>query len=240
MGKVKILVVEDEIIIADDICDILTELGYEVCEPAITYSEAVKSLAEYKPDFAIVDINLSGKKDGVDLASFVNKEYKIPFVFLTSNTDAKTVERAKKVSPGAYLVKPFSKEELYTSIEIAISNFSNNIRKNTDKIIPSLKRALLLKQKQLFIKVNFDDIIFIKSDHVYLEIVTNTNTYLVRGSLIEYQSKLDEYFVRVQRGYIVNLKHITSIDQDYINISNHKIPMGKSYRDELLSRINLG
>ncbi len=241
MIKMKILIVEDEIIIADDICEILIDLGYEVSEPAISYSEAASTLKEFEPDIAIVDIHLSGKKDGIDLAELINKEYNIPFIFLTSNTDAKTVDRAKKVSPSAYLVKPFSKDELYTSIEIALSNFEKQRINSESKSVPLLNQALFIKQKHLFIKVKFDDILYIKADHVYIEIVSKDNhKFLVRGSLNDYISKLDHNFTRIHRGFIVNLQHIVSIDQDYIKIDTHQIPIGKNYREELLKRINLG
>lgn len=125
MSKVKILVVEDEIIIADNICDTLTDLGYETLEPAINFTEAVELIESESPDIAILDIQLSGQKTGIDLARKINEDYNFPFIFLTSNSDTVTLNEAKKLMPPAFLVKPFSKEELYTSIEIALYNFSN-------------------------------------------------------------------------------------------------------------------
>ena len=241
MSKVKIVVVEDEIVIADNICEILTDLGYDVAEPAISYSEALETINEHKPDLAIIDINLRGKKDGVDLATTLKSDYCFPYIFLTSNTDKKTVDRAKKVTPSAYLVKPFSKDELYTAIEIAISNFEKKTAESDLNDITTLNQSLFIKQKKLFIKIKFEDILYIKSDHVYVEILSNDNhKFLVRGSLNEYISKLDSNFVRIHRGYIINLMHITVIDQDYVEIGNQKVPIGKNYREELLQRINVG
>ena len=75
MSKINVLVVEDEIVIADDICDILSDLGYETLEPAINYSEAIASIEENKPDLAILDIQLAGSKDGIDLAWKIKEEY---------------------------------------------------------------------------------------------------------------------------------------------------------------------
>ena len=241
MAKVKIVVVEDEIVIADNICEILSDLGYDVAEPAISYSEALETINEHKPDLAIIDIRLRGKRDGVDIAQTLKGDYNFPYIFLTSNTDKKTVERAKKVTPSAYLVKPFSKEELYTAIEIAISNFEKKTAGSDLNDITTLNQSLFVKQKKLFIKVKFEDILYIKSDHVYVEIFSKDNhKYLVRGSLNEYISKLDSNFVRIHRGHIINLKHITVIDQDYVKIGNQQVPIGKNYREELLQRINVG
>ena len=241
MSKVKIVVVEDEIVIADNICEILSDLGYDVAEPAISYSEALETINEHNPDLAIIDINLRGKKDGIDIAQTLKSDYGFPYIFLTSNTDKKTVERAKKVTPSAYLVKPFSKEELYTAIEIAISNFEKQTAESDLKNITILNQSLFIKQKKLFIKVKFDDILYITSDHVYVEIFSKDNhKFLVRGSLNDYVSKLDNNFVRIHRGHIINLKHITVIDQDCVKISNQQLPIGKNYRDELLQRVNIG
>lgn len=239
MSKVKILVVEDEIIIADNICDALDDLGYEVSEPAITYSEAMETIEEFKPDLAILDIQLSGKKDGIDIAQTIKEKYSIPFIFLTSNSDVRTVGRAKEVAPSAYLVKPFSKEELYTSIEIALSNFSNQ-EVPSELIKENKKNALFIKQKNLFIKVKFDDILFVKSDHIYIEIYTKDgNKHLVRGSLNDYISKLGSCFVRVHRGYVVNMNHVDAFEHELVMIGSGSIPLGKTYRGDFLKGINL-
>ena len=239
MSKVKILVVEDEIIIADNICDALEDLGYEVSEPAITYSEAIETIEEFVPDLAILDIQLSGKKDGIDIAQTIKEKYSIPFIFLTSNSDVRTVGRAKEVAPSAYLVKPFSKEELYTSIEIALSNFSNKdtsiISKTENK-----QNALFIKQKNLFVKIKFDNILFVKSDHVYIEIYTSDGgKYLVRGSLSDYISKLGACFVRVHRGYVINMNHVDAFEHELVIIGKESIPLGKTYRGDFLKEINL-
>lgn len=239
MSKVKILVVEDEIIIADNICDALEDLGYEVSEPAITYSEAIETIEEFKPDLAILDIQLSGKKDGIDIAQTIKEKYSIPFIFLTSNSDVRTVGRAKEVSPSAYLVKPFSKDELYTSIEIALSNFSQKVMQANIKS-ESKQNALFIKQKNIFVKLKFDDILFVKSDHVYIEIYTKDGKkHLVRGSLSEYISLLGSVFIRVHRGYVVNMNHVDAFEQDLVRIGEECVPLGKTYRDNFLKEINL-
>ena len=241
MTKVKILIVEDEIIIADDICEILEDLGYEVSEPAISYTEALDTASQFNPDLALIDINLSGKKDGIELARELKEKYDFPYIFLTSNTDKKTVDRAKHVTPAAYLVKPFSKEELYTSIEIALSNFACRPNTNETKEVSTIKQALFIKQKHLFIKVKFEDILFIKSDHVYIEVFSADNhKYIVRGSLNDYIAKLDNNFARIHRSYIINLRHIEAVDQDYVKVEKHMIPIGKNYKEEFLRNMDIG
>lgn len=246
MSKVKILVVEDEIIIADDICDILSDLGYETLEPVINYSEAIQAIEKYKPDLAILDIQLAGSKDGIDLAWKIKEDYDLPFIFLTSNADASTVERAKKVSPPAYLVKPFNKDDLYTSIEMALYNYTihpmahlnttNNIEK--DDVI--LKDAFFIKKGHLFHKIKFSEIRYLKVEHVYVEISTSSNTkYLSRGSLTSFEKKLPKNFFRTHRSYIVNLDFLDAINYMHVIIDGNEIPIGKNYRDHLMKRINI-
>src|SRR5436190_22963351 len=79
-----------------------------------------------KPELVLLDIHLFGKKDGIEVAHKINELYQIPFIFLTANSDAETIDRAKKVKPNAYIVKPFTKEELFAAIEIAFSNFTGH------------------------------------------------------------------------------------------------------------------
>jgi len=239
MSKVRILVVEDEMIIADDICDALDDLGYEALEPAINYTEAILRIEEEKPDIAILDIQLSGKKTGIDIAKKIRESYDFPFIFLTSNSDALTVIQAKEVMPPAYLVKPFSKDELYTSIEIALHNFSKKIGEvDTKNLI--IKDSLFVKDKGFYSKIHFDDILYLKSSHVYIEIVLKSNKKMVvRTSLNDILEKLNDSFVRVHRGFIINTKYLSQITQTSVKVSNEEIPIGKKYKEDIVKRINL-
>src|SRR5436190_6769504 len=124
MDKIKIGIVEDEAIIADSLSHTLQQLKYDVAEPVASYSQALEMIESEKPDLLLIDIHLSGSKDGIDLAWKIKEDYDLPFIFLTANADAATVERAKNTEPPAYLVKPFNKDDLYTSIEICFHNYN--------------------------------------------------------------------------------------------------------------------
>lgn len=240
MSKVKILVVEDEIVIADNICDILDELGYEVLEPAINYTEALETLERDQPDLAMLDIQLAGSKDGIDLAWKIKEDYDMPFIFLTSNADPRTVERAKKLSPPAYLVKPFNRDDLYTSIELALYNYKGVSPKPSNDEEPQvfIKDSIFVKDKHLFQKVKFNDILFIKSDHVYVELHTvGGKKHLIRTTMNGFTETLPKNFFRVHRSYAVNLDHLETINASSIVIGSDEIPIGKNYRDELMRMI---
>lgn len=241
MSKVKVLIVEDEAIIADDIFDSLEELGYEPIGPANTFSEAIGYIESHHPDVAVLDIQLSGRKSGIDLAETINTDYNFPFIFLSSNTDKITLEQAKNVEPLAYLVKPFSKDELYTSIEVALYNFSKRKESALDKNNLIIQDALFIKQAKLFLRLNFDEIAYLKSDHIYIDIVMlDGNTYSVRGSLNDYINKLSDTFFRAHRSYIINLKHLQALNHNVAMLLDEEIPIGKKQREEILSKLNKG
>jgi DNA-binding NarL/FixJ family response regulator len=124
MSQIRVLVVEDEPLIAEDIRETLDNIDFEVSGVAYDSIVAREELRTNTPDIALLDVNLGCELDGIDLAEIINREYKIPFVFLTSYADRNTVDRAKRARPMGYIVKPFDERDLFTTLEIAIHNFS--------------------------------------------------------------------------------------------------------------------
>lgn len=120
MNNKKILVVEDEVIVAQDIVQTLTSLGYEVPGFLTTGEEAVQKSRVEKPDLILMDIMLSGEMDGVKTAEIINHEFNIPVVYLTAYSNQQVFEKAKISRPYGYIVKPFDEINLYTTIETAI------------------------------------------------------------------------------------------------------------------------
>src|SRR5205809_4408605 len=126
MANTKICIVEDEILIAMDIANSLKEFGYDVTDIATNYTTAIEIIERDKPDIVLLDIQLDGHLDGIDLAGKIKKDYELPFIFITANADTATFERAKQTLASAYLVKPFKAKDIYTSIELALYNFCQN------------------------------------------------------------------------------------------------------------------
>ena len=116
----RILVVEDEIIIAMEIEDRLDTLGYEVVEVVSSGAEAIQAAAEMQPDLVLMDIMLKGPMDGIQAASQIQARFHIPVIYLTAYADENTLQRAKISRPFGYLLKPFEKRELQIAIEIAL------------------------------------------------------------------------------------------------------------------------
>jgi len=122
--KTRVLIVENEVIIAEDLCDILRTLNYKVFEPAFDYYSAIEALQSNQIDIVILDIQLGGKKTGMDVANYIRENLDIPFIYLSSHSDQKTLELAKSTMPYAYLVKPFDSADVLTALEIALNNYS--------------------------------------------------------------------------------------------------------------------
>jgi DNA-binding NarL/FixJ family response regulator len=129
MSKLKILIVEDEPVIAENISIYLDNNDFEVSGIAYDSDEAFEQLKHNTPDAVILDINLESEKDGIDIAGYINKNIQVPFLFLTSYADKNTLEKAKAVQPGGYIVKPFNERTLLASLEIAISNHAADMNK---------------------------------------------------------------------------------------------------------------
>jgi diguanylate cyclase (GGDEF)-like protein/PAS domain S-box-containing protein len=120
MNNERILIVEDEKIIAIDLQRRLERFGYSVVGMAGEGEVAVSLALELQPDIILMDIMLAGKMDGIEAAMAIKAAQDIPFIFLTAYTDEKTLERAKEVEPYGYILKPFKERELYTTIDIAL------------------------------------------------------------------------------------------------------------------------
>lgn len=128
MEKTKILLVEDESIVARDIKNMLLILGYDVPQVLTTGREAIKQTCMLKPDLVLMDVMLEGEIDGIEAAYRIFKDFDIPVVYITAHVDEKTMERAKKTEPFGYIVKPFEERELQTSIEIALYKYKMEVQ----------------------------------------------------------------------------------------------------------------
>ncbi len=239
MKKIKVLVVEDEMVISMNLISILEDLGYEVLEPAISFDEAVEVLATQKPDIVLLDIQIYGNKNGVDLGHHINATCAIPFIFISSNSDSNTIKEAKETNPSSYLLKPFNQDDIFTSIEIALHNYRDKKEKLEDKNVV-IRDSIFVKNKNMFYKVTFDEIVFIKSEHVYMELHTkNDKKHLIRGSLTAFSERLPKNFFRTHRSYLVNLNFLDAINSIHVVVNNTHVPIGKTYRTDLMASIHI-
>ncbi len=135
MDPTKILIVEDEGIIAVDLRERLEELGYSVSAIVASGEEAIRNAAELRPDLVLMDVVLQGEMDGIEAAEQIRGQLGLPVVFLTAHADNETVQRAKVTEPFGYILKPFEERELHTSIQMALyrSRLEQKLRESEER-----------------------------------------------------------------------------------------------------------
>jgi two-component system, LytTR family, response regulator LytT len=245
MSNIKTLIIEDELIIAEDMKGMLKEMQHDVIGIASDCDEAEEILSREIPDIVLVDIHLRGGDDGISLAQTIRGKYDIPIVFITSYSDTLTVDRAKQVRPEGYIVKPFEKADLYTAIEIALYNFSGHKKpdmkvkkEDTESIV--IKDSIFIRKDYMLIKVKFDDLIWIKSELNYLELFCRENKHLVRSTMKDFIDKLpSDLFLQVHKSYCINTRFVTAIDHSNIWLKEMQIPMGRAYLETVKRALNL-
>src|SRR5690625_226939 len=155
-SKIKILVVEDDPLIAEDIREILINSNYEVVAIAKQKEQALMKLKESPPDIVLLDINIDNTMDGIEIANQINDFYHIPNIYLTSYSSKAVVTDAKQTRPMGYIVKPFEKGDLYAAIEIAIIKHSQKIKPryfNLVAINKKLPTHLTIKEFEILIDI---------------------------------------------------------------------------------------
>jgi len=233
----KIFIVEDEPLIVDTLEIIIQEGGYQYAGYATNAFDAITDIGLIKPDIVLMDINLEGKQDGIDLAEKINKMYNIPFIYITSYSDKTTIERCKQTRPMGYIMKPFTEGEIYAALEIAIVNIEY-MKTNHYSEVDREQDFLFIKDKNSFIKVNTNEILFAEADDIYSKLVTEKGAFLLSLTLKKLEEKLnDRNFIRVHKSYLVSFPAIEKVIDNELQINTYKIPVGRAYRELLLKRI---
>ena len=236
MGKIRILIIEDEADLAEDLKYSLEEIGYEVAGIAPDLKEAYGLFYTQKPDIIIVDITLGDEAGGIEFAKNIslNLEHKKPFIFLTGSDDKATFNAAKKTLPAGYLLKPFNILELQYAIELAIDQFHS-----AGEVFPD---CIFMKKGNNFVKVAYADIQYASVEGKYSEVYVKDHKYLVQCSLKELGTKLPNSFVRVHNNYIVNLHQVQKFNHQDSQVflkNDTFIPVSKRMKTDLLERMNV-
>ncbi len=121
----RILIVEDELLVAKGLSEILEARGFEITDNVTSVEDALISINTIEPNIVLLDISLNGTKDGIDLGRELKSRFNIPFIYITSYSDNITFERAKITNPYAYITKPFKEMDVILATDLAISNYIN-------------------------------------------------------------------------------------------------------------------
>lgn len=249
MSKFNIMVVEDESIVAKDIQQSLKKLGYNVVDVCSTAESAIISALEKKPDLILMDIMLKGEKSGIDAADEIKRTMNVPVVFLTAYADESTLNKAKITEPYGYIIKPFKEIELHTTIEMAIykHNKVSEVKKERDLFYSMIENQstndiIFIKSNSKFIKLKTEDICYVEALKDYVTLNTAVGKFTIHTTMKDIESKLSpNNFIRAHRSFIVRIDKILSIDNPNLVMEpdNKLIPIGGSYKDALIKKLNL-
>lgn len=235
--KFKILIVEDEDWVAEDMKETLIEDGYEVTDIADSYEKALLSLRRNQPDLVLLDIRLNGPGSGVDIAREINDRWKVPFLFLSSHIDPKTMEEVLEESPHSILTKPCKPADLLAAVKLALSKEKLEIGTNTQN--NTADESFFVKSEHAYQKIEISRLYYIKGEGSYVKIQLEHERLVLRATLKDFEFlEKHEKLMRVHRSYIVNLDYIDKIHSKFVEIQNFEIPLTKEGRDAILERIN--
>lgn len=224
----NILVVEDEIIIANVLEKYINDFGYNCAGIAVDAEEAIFLIENRKIDLVLLDIKISGKKTGIDIAKIINDKYNIPFIFLTAHTDLKTMNPAKTTMPAGYLPKPVNKQTLRTSIEIVLYS-----HEYSNKKLISVQSG---KSKYL---IDVNSIHYVKSDHVYLILQLDNSKLVIRSTFSDFLESVEPgVLIQVNRSLFVNVKKVSSYTKNEVTVYDETFKIGEKCKPSFFKTIN--
>ncbi len=230
-------------IIATNISMQVSNLGYEVQGVYATGEEALTAIKKSQPDLVLLDINLKGGIDGIETARRMQRNYNIPIIYLTANSDDAHFNQAKSTHPQAFISKPFNNIDLKRAIELTDSRVKHaekieNDNLNNNKVTQVLHDSIFIKNQERLIKIPITDILYIEAERNYCRIFTKEKEYLLVMTLKEMDEKLpEEHFMRIHRSFMINIAHIDEVALTYVAMAKRTIPLSKSFRDNLLNRL---
>ena len=174
----------------------------------------LKVIGIFNPDIILLDINLQGKQNGIEWAK--EQEINSQIIFITGQIEKETMLKAFQVNPVTYLTKPVKKTDLIAAIELAkIKNKINYV---------------IIKNGFDEVKVNFDDILFLKSDKNYIDIQLTNKIITIRNTLDNFYKELDaDVFCRIHRSYVVNKSKVTQKKSSSILIKDYELPISRNF-----------
>jgi two-component system, LytTR family, response regulator LytT len=239
----KVIIVEDDVLIAESISSMLQSNGFDIIGPYNSYASAANNINKEEFDIALLDINLGTQKTGLDFA----KEYLVPmakpFIFLSAYSDVNTIKEAVSLMPATYLVKPSSSATLFAAIQVALFHHSKNEEHITD-IEPDF---FFLKVGKNDVKINWDDIEKVEHEKNYVRLISrkfSNSGYLMRTSLQNFinniiPKKYNTSFIQINRKVLLRIDVIDKINKDNVQYNSELIEIGETYWPEIKKRFEL-
>lgn len=246
-----VYIVEDESIVAKDIQNSLKKLGYNVLGISNNGKDALEKIIDTSPDVVLMDIMIKGDMTGIEVAEKIKQLHDIPVIFLTAYADETTLSKAKITEPYGYILKPFKEVDLRSTIEMAVYKHQKDldIKNERDKLYSlvdnkddSNKDILFVKANSKLVKLNLKDVYYVEALKDYVVINTLQTRYTIHSTMKDIEAKLNNGdFIRAHRSFIARIDKIQQIENHTVVLEDNKkvIPIGGSYREPLLAKLNL-
>ncbi|WP_046755444.1 LytR/AlgR family response regulator transcription factor [Kordia jejudonensis] len=245
--KIKILIVEDEVILADEIEYSLSEIGYNIIGNVTNGEEAIQIIIENDVDIILMDIKLKGDLSGTETMKAIQKIKDIPVIYLTDITKKEIWKKAESTNPVAYLIKPFNALQVDIAFQIALKNATKNKGYNLNPTQDldnskfqhyTVKDRVYLRDGTKFIRVLEEEIVYVKGAGSYCDIFKEEKKHTMSLNLSQFEREIPfKNLFRIHKSYIVNVNRITAIEGNIVYIDEIKIPIGASYKEEFFKKI---
>lgn len=240
--KLKILVVEDDVIVGTHLSEILTNEGYEVTDLLTNGEEAIKFFKSKTVDLVLMDVKLGEGIDGIETATQLYQSHKTPVIFVTANADEQTFSRAKNAFPFAFIQKPFKPDNLLQTIEVAFNKIFevNENEEESQKTGLQIDDRVFIKDGSKMTKVILKDILYVEADRNYCSIFTESKTFVLSVPLKKFEAKIaSPLFQRTHRSYLVNLNHVDAVDEFGLIINDKTIPISRQFKSKIMKQLNI-
>lgn len=219
----KILIVDDEVLIAEFLKDELEALGYNNIRMAHSRTQCLKQIEEFKPHVVLLDIRMKSEREGIEIAEEINKTFKLPFIYITAHSDKEILQYALNTKPAGYITKPFKQIDVYAAVRLIESNYESISEK-----------FIVFKDGYADVKVSVDDVLYAQSNDNYIHIFTVHKKYTIRNTLEWLKENLpEELFHRTHRSYIVNITKINKSTSKSVFINDIEIPVSRGNQIKL-------
>jgi len=234
---VKILIVEDEVLVAENLAADLTDLGFEVTDLAISADECFAAIDKSVPDVVLMDIQIKGKMNGIEVVKQLNEQMSIAVIYLTSNTDSATMQHAIATKPKSFISKPYNLGDLQAAIEIAFQTYNETPQNEVESNDTALS-SVFVKSGEFYHRINLDDVLFVQASGSYCTITTDSGEFVLSMNLQSFINKIPrKSFVRIHRSFVANIQRIERFDNNSVVINGKELPISKSHREEIFKNL---
>lgn len=222
MEQVKILIIEDEILIAEDLKDNLVSFGLECIEMAHDKEEAMAAIKQTNPDIILLDIRMENETDGIEIGEYIVRHIHKPFIYITAHSDVNMIKEILKTKPAGYITKPIKKSDLFAAVNLII-----------EQIKSANPGSLKIKDGYSTVLINPESVQYIESEGNYINIYCDEKKYVSRQSLDSVTAELNPaLFFRIHRSYLVNVQHILKFSKKEVEVGKVILPISRNVADE--------